>query len=75
MTDDRHELIPVSPDNNTGLRNKTNNLPTIRTGQDGANDYVSHLISGDVGMMVVVARYSSAFQGYRSCRRRPCPAS
>jgi len=55
MIDDRHELIPVSPDTNTGLRNKTVNVPAIRTGQDDASDYVSHLTSADVRLVVIVA--------------------
>jgi integrase len=38
-----------------GLRNKTMNLPAIRSGQDGAADYVPHLSRGDVQLMAVVA--------------------
>jgi integrase len=55
MTDDRHDLIPVSPNTNTGLRNKSNNVPAIRSGQDTQADYVSHLSPGDVRQMCIMA--------------------
>jgi integrase/recombinase XerD len=55
MIDDRHDTTLLLIDRQVTLRNKTFNVPAIRSGQDTQADYVSHLTPGDVRLMVIVA--------------------